>query len=203
VKVAGPVREGDFRHIRPLFGTGTVARMTPTLLLASLLTLSAGIDLSENAEARQVSLTESSFDLTTRRRAEVRLTELDKVRPQLGGAIALVSVGAPFFVGGAVSVGLGLSYIGFVSTAAGVGSLFAGIVPYFLIGAGLIFGVIPGAIMLYVGIKTLLLRQANVQETRNLSVRLERRDPAVIPSAPPPAQVNLVVPGEMVTALTF
>ena len=89
----------------------------------------------------------------------------------------LFSIGVPFRAGGLALTAYGLSAIGFVSNVAGVGALMAGLAPYFLIGFGAIFGVLPGAILLGAAISAAVNRQANVTETRAIATRLNARPP--------------------------
>ncbi len=128
--------------------------MTTTLLIATLLTATPGISLSDAP------------------RAELRLRDLDAGRPSLAGTIVLFSIGVPFFGAGVALAAYGASMLGFVSSVAGVGALFAGAGPYFLIGFAAIFGILPGVILIAAGIQAAIARQWNVTETRVVATRL-------------------------------
>jgi hypothetical protein len=183
------------------------------LLLATLLNLSPGIQLLDNAGARHVTLVSEDersprplFEQMSREQLLAELHRIDGARPGLGGPIAVLAVGVALIVPGVAVTAGGL--IGLIASRSGSSMVLA-----FTTASAIILGV--GFVMVTVGIILAIAggvslglrikaRSVNGHEADEVRRRLEALDngqPLPVPTAA--SQASFIVPGSLQTVFTF
>lgn len=159
-----------------------------------------------------------SIDAMTRDQLAAELRRLDETKPSIVGPIVMLAIGAPLVIGGSLIVIEGLGNIAAVSGTTFSATFGAYFVGYFLIIAGAAF-ITVGAILAIIGGIKLAMRlgskRAHTEETDEIRKRIDTMDQAapppqpppppelMPPPPPPPPQANFVVPGQMMTMMTF